>query len=106
MIIEMNQPKPLAVENLFSLMKTMSSPETYDHFSDLYDNCKIRYGDMKKQLAEDVVVFTEPFRQKISELYANPAYLRKVVAAGAEKAHASGSRTVQEVREIIGFKKF
>jgi tryptophanyl-tRNA synthetase len=103
---EMNQPKALPVENLFSLMKIMSSPETYDHFNDLYDHCRIRYGDMKKQLAEDIILFTEPFRQKISELYANPAYLRKVVAAGAEKAHASGSKTVQEVREIIGFKKF
>ena len=103
---EMNQPKTLPVENLFALMKIMSSPDTLDHFNDLYDNCKIRYGDMKKQLAEDIILFTEPFRQKISELYANPAYLRKVIATGAEKAHASGSRTVQEVREIIGFKKF
>jgi tryptophanyl-tRNA synthetase len=103
---EMNQPKSPAVENLFALMKIMSSSETYDHFIDLYDNCKIRYGDMKKQLAEDVILFTDPFRQKIRELYADPAYLRKVAAAGAEKARASGSKTVQEVREIIGFKKF
>jgi tryptophanyl-tRNA synthetase len=103
---EPNQPKTLPVENLFALMKIMSSPDTLDHFNDLYDNCKIRYGDMKKQLAEDIILFTEPFRQKISELYANPAYLRKVVATGAEKARASGSKTVQEVREIIGFKKF
>ena len=61
---------------------------------------------MKKQLAEDIILFTEPFRQKISELYANPAYLRKVASTGAEKARASGSKTVREVREIIGFKRF
>jgi tryptophanyl-tRNA synthetase len=103
---EMNQPKTLAVENLFALMKTMSSPETYDHFNDLYNHCTIRYGDMKKQLAEDVILFTEPFREKISELYANPAYLRKVISSGAEKARASASKTVSEVREIIGFKRF
>jgi tryptophanyl-tRNA synthetase len=102
----MNQPKTLPVENLFALMKTMSSPDTYDHFNDLYDHCRIRYGDMKKQLAEDVILFTEPFREKIRELYSNPAYLRKVIATGAEKARASGSKTVSEVREIIGFKKF
>lgn len=103
---EMNQPKSKAVENLFTLMKTMSSPDTFDHFNDLYDHCQIRYGEMKKQLAEDVVLFTEPFREKIKDLYANPTYLRKVIATGAEKAHASASKTIREVREIIGFKKF
>ena len=103
---EMNQPKTLPVENLFELMKIMSSRDTNDHFNDLYDHCRIRYGDMKKQLAEDIILFTEPFRQKISELYANPEYLRKVIATGAEKARTSGSTTLREVREIIGFKSF
>jgi tryptophanyl-tRNA synthetase len=103
---EMNQPKAPAVENLFSLMNVMSSPDTYNHFNDLYNTCRIRYGDMKKQLAEDIIIFTEPFREKISELYANPEYLRKVIATGAEKAHESGSKTIREVREIIGFKRF
>jgi tryptophanyl-tRNA synthetase len=103
---EMNQPKPQAIENLFSLMKTLSAPDTYAHFSGLYDTCQIRYGDMKKQLAEDVILFTEPFRNKIMELHANEAYLKKVVEMGAEKAHASAQKTIKEVRDIIGFKKF
>ena len=103
---DMNQPKSAAVENLFSLMKIMSSVEAHDHFNDLYNRCQIRYGDMKKQLAEELIKFTEPFREKIRELYSNPDYLRKVVSTGAEKARASGSKTVREVREIIGFKRF
>ena len=103
---EMNQSKPQAVENLFSLMKIMSSEDTYDHFNTLYNNCQIRYGDMKKQLAEDVIRFTKPFREKIKDLYAHPEYLHKVASMGAEKARASGSKTVQEVRKIIGFKRF
>jgi tryptophanyl-tRNA synthetase len=101
-----NQEKPQAVENLFSLMKILSSSETYDHFNELYNNCQIRYGDMKKQLAEDAVKFTEPFREKIKELLANNEYLRKVVKIGTEKARSSASKTVREVREIIGFKSF
>ena len=60
----MNQPKPQAIENLFSLMRTLSSAETYDHFSHLYDTCQIRYGDMKKQLAEDMVAFISPIRAR------------------------------------------
>ncbi len=103
---EMNQPKPQAIENIFALMKIMSEPSTYDHFNDLYNTCQIRYGDMKKQLAEDVVKYTEPFREKITQLYADEDYLKKVVRMGAEKAHASASKTIKEVREIIGFKSF
>ncbi len=103
---EMNQPKPQAIENLFSLMKTLSALETYAHFSELYNTCQIRYGDMKKQLAEDIILFTEPVRNRIKELNANEAYLKKVVGLGAEKAHFSAQKTIREVREIIGFKTF
>lgn len=68
---EMNQPKSQGVENLFTLMQIMSTADVYDHFNNLYNNCQIRYGDMKKQLAEDVIKFTEPFREKIKDLYAH-----------------------------------
>jgi len=67
---------------------------------------QIRYGDLKKQLAEDMISFTAPFREKIAELTSNEVYLRKVVNMGAEKAHESAAKTIKEVREIIGFKKF
>ena len=104
--VEPNQPKTQAIENLFSLMKVLSSTETFDHFNELYNTCQIRYGDMKKQLAEDVVRFIEPFAEKIKELHSNQDYLRKVVEMGAEKARLSARKTVSEVREIIGFKHF
>lgn len=101
-----NQPKPQAIENIFYLMKVMSKPETTAFFEDAYNQCQIRYGDMKKQLAEDVILFTEPFRQKIAEISSNHDYLRKVVKMGRDKAHESAARTIKEVREIIGFKSF
>ena len=103
---EMNQPKPQAIENIFSLMKVLSAPDTYNHFHDLYNSCQIRYGDMKKQLAEDIIIFTAPFREKIQELSSDTAYLKKVADMGAEKARISASKTIREVREIIGFKSF
>lgn len=101
-----NQPKPQAIENIFYLMKVMSKPETSLFFEESYNNCTIRYGDMKKQLADDIVTFTEPFREKIKELSSNNEYLRKVVNMGREKAQESASKTIREVREIIGFKPF
>lgn len=101
-----NQPKPQAIQNIFYLMKVMSKPDTTSFFEEAYNNCTIRYGDMKKQLAEDIVAFTEPFREKILQLSADNEYLRKVVNMGRDKAHESAARTIREVREIIGFKSF
>jgi len=102
---EMNQVKPEPIQNLFSLMEVVSKPDVVKHFDDAYNNCTIRYGDLKKQLAEDVIAFTEPFREKITELSADEIYLKKMMDLGAEKARESAVKTVREVREIIGFRK-
>ena len=104
--VEPNQVKPQAILNLFNLMNVVSSPETVAHFDGLYNSCQIRYGDLKKQLTEDMISFTAPFRERIAELRDNDTYLREVVNMGAEKAHESAAKTIKEVREIIGFKAF
>lgn len=101
-----NQTKPQEIQNLFDLMKVLSTPDTVQHFDNLYNNMQIRYGDLKKQLAEDVIKFTNPIRERIKEIASDGEYLRKVAQLGAEKAHESGAKTVKEAREIIGFKKF
>jgi tryptophanyl-tRNA synthetase len=103
---EMNQTKSEEIENLFSLMKVVSAADTVKHFDDLYNSCQIRYGDMKKQLAEDMVTFVAPFSEKIKLIVTDDAYLSKVARMGAEKAHESAAKTIREVREIIGFKSF
>jgi tryptophanyl-tRNA synthetase len=103
---EMNQQKPEPIQNLFTLMSIVSDRATYDEFDSLYNSCKIRYGDFKKKLAEDIISFTAPIRERIQELSANDDYLRKVVKQGAERAKASAVPTLKEAREIIGFRKF
>ncbi|MGV3508905.1 MAG: tryptophan--tRNA ligase [Sphingobacteriaceae bacterium] len=103
---EQNSEKPDSIQNLFDLMKVVSSPDTYTHFEDLYNTCQIRYGDFKKQLAEDMVIATEPVRERINDIAANTAYLREVSRYGAEKANASAMQTIKDVRELIGFKSF
>lgn len=103
---EMNSPVTEPIANLFTLMSVVSEPETLTYFKEQYSNCNIRYGDLKKQLAEDIIQFTEPLRDKINSIASDEAYLRKVVSMGKEKAHASASKTLREVREIIGFKPF
>lgn len=103
---EQNQQKPEEIENLFSLMKIVSTPDTVQYFDDLYNTCAIRYGDMKKQLAQDMIAFVAPLSEKIKEISADEAYLQKVARMGAEKARESARKTIQDVREIIGFKTF
>jgi tryptophanyl-tRNA synthetase len=104
--VETNQPKSDAVANLFALMSIASKPDTISFFEEAYQNCTIRYGDMKKQLAEDIIVMLEPIREKINDMSKNTAYISKMVQLGREKAKASAVPTINQVREIIGFKSF
>jgi tryptophanyl-tRNA synthetase len=94
------------VRNLFTIMEAVSEPSTVEFFREKHASCEIRYGDMKKQLAEDIIKVTDPIRMRINEIINDPDYLRKVVAMGAEKARASAAATVRDVREIIGYKSF
>jgi tryptophanyl-tRNA synthetase len=100
---EPNQAKPEAIENLFTLMSLVSSNDTLTSYQDQYNACNIRYGDMKKQLAEDMISFTAPIRERIKEYHSNELLLKKVMKEGGEKARESASKTLREVREIIGF---
>lgn len=94
------------VRNLFTIMNVVSDPSTVAYFLEKHSTCEIRYGDMKKQLAEDIIRVTEPIRGRINEIVNDPVYLRAVVKKGAEKARASASATIKEVREIIGYRPF
>ena len=87
-------------------MSVVSEPDTVKYFIEKHASCEIRYGDLKKQLAEDIVKFTEPIRLRINDILTDNKYLSKVVSRGAEQARASASKTVKEVREIIGYKPF
>ena len=103
---EPNSEKPDVIQNLFDLMKVVSSADTYTHFDDLYNSCQIRYGDFKKQLAEDMVIATNPVRERINDIASNSDYLRKVAKLGAEKASESAAKTIKDVRQLIGLKSF
>ncbi len=101
-----NQEKPAVIQNLFDLMAVVSTSDTVLHFDGLWNSCEIRYGDSKKQLAEDVILFTEPIRERILDIYKDTDYLSKVTRNGAERARESAAKTIKDVREIIGIRKF
>lgn len=103
---EPNSTPSQAVQNLFDLMTLVSSNEVNNHYKTTFSDCSIRYGDMKKQLAEDMAMFILPIKQKIDEISGNDEMLGKIAKMGAEKARESASKTIATAREMIGFKRF
>ena len=103
---EQNSTKPDYIENIFLLMKLVSTEETVKKFDEDYNKCTIRYGDMKKQLGEDMVKFISPIREKVNAILGDEAYLRKVMEQGADKARKSAKATIELAREAIGLKYF
>ncbi|MBI5373216.1 MAG: tryptophan--tRNA ligase [Sphingobacteriales bacterium] len=103
---EPNSPKPDYIENIFLLMKLVSEEAVIRKFEADYDGCTIRYGDMKKQLAEDMVRFISPIREKAEAILNNPGYLKEVMELGAEKARKSARATMELVREAVGLNYF
>ncbi|MDP4222413.1 MAG: tryptophan--tRNA ligase [Bacteroidota bacterium] len=94
------------VKNLFTIMKVVSDPATVKYFTEQHAAATIRYGELKKQLAEDIIRVTNPIRNRINEILADNKFLAKVVREGGQKARESASGTIRDVREIIGYKPF
>lgn len=101
-----NSPLSQPIENLFTVMSLVSEPEVVEQFKAAYADCSIRYGDLKKQIAEDILKVTTPMRERYNEIIKDEEYMRKVVKMGAEKARESAAKTLAEVRKIMGFKNF
>ena len=103
---EPNSPISEPIQNIFTIMESVSAPSTLQYFKDKYASCEIRYGDLKKQLAEDIIASISPIRERIAEIQSNEKYLHEVVCDGAAKARQSADETLRQVREIMGIKHF
>ena len=101
---EPGSKKPDYIENLFMLMKLVSAEDVVKKFESDFDSATIRYGDMKKQLAEDMVKFISPIRERTLEIRNNETYLREVMEKGVEKARVNARATMELVREHIGLR--
>lgn len=102
----LNSPLSEPIANLFTLLELTSTPEVVQQYREAYADCSIRYGDLKKQLAEDILKVTTPIRERIIDIRNDDAYLAKVVKMGAEKARERAAETLRQAREIMGIRKF
>ncbi|MFR9619975.1 MAG: tryptophan--tRNA ligase [Rikenellaceae bacterium] len=103
---EMNGPISEPVQNIFTIMESVSEISTIEFFKDKYAACEIRYGDLKKQLAEDIIKTISPIRERITDIYNDTKYLHDVTEEGAAKASASANETLRMMREIMGIYRF
>lgn len=103
---EPNSVKPDYIENLFQLMRLMSSPDTVKKFEDDFNSCTIRYGDLKKKLGEDIAKFVAPIRERAAAIQNDEVYLKDIMLKGAEKARISAQKTIEIVRQAMGLNYF
>lgn len=103
---EENSVMPDYISNLFLLMQLVSDSSTTEKYTTDFNKAAIRYGDMKKQLAEDMVRFIAPIREKAESILNDRSYLQKIIKNGGEKAMVSAEATIKEVRELTGLNYF
>ena len=99
-----NSERPEVIENLFTFLRLCSTEDTYQYFDEKWNDCSLRYGDLKKQIAADLIKTIAPVRERIAEYSANTALLDQIAAEGAERARQSARATLEEVRRIVGFR--
>ena len=103
---EINSTKSPEVENIFLLLKLVSSEDVVKKFEEEYNNCTIKYGNLKGQLGDDMVKFISPIKGKVNAILSDENYLKQVMEQGAEKARKSAKATMELVRQAIGLKYF
>jgi tryptophanyl-tRNA synthetase len=103
---EPDSEMPDYIKNIFQIMSLVSEEQTVTKFREDFNKANIRYGDMKKQLAEDMVRFIAPIREKATEIRNDERFLRKIMEEGTEKARISSIKTIEAARELTGLKYY
>ncbi|WP_300682253.1 tryptophan--tRNA ligase [Nocardioides sp.] len=94
---EENKPGVSNLLRIYSALTDISIDKLVDDYAGK------GYGDFKKDLADVVVDFVTPFRERTFELLEDQTELKAVLAAGAEKARAVASKTLADVYDQVGF---
>lgn len=98
------QPMAEPVQNLFTLLELVATEDTVSEFKSAYEDGSIRYGDMKQQLADDMVRFIAPIRTRAEQLQQDRGTMQLIIARGAEQARDSASQTLKEVKRLMGLR--
>ncbi len=96
------KPKDPSKCNVFALLKLVASPEELAEWDARYRNGGMGYGEAKKRLAELLIDYFQPYRQKRAELENNVGDVWKMLKNGAARAKAIAAQTLIEARKAVG----
>lgn len=99
------EPKDTDKCNVFALLKLVASPDELAEWENKYRSGGLGYGQAKKRLAELMIDYFKPYRQKRVELENNIDYVRGVLADGAERAKAVAAETLEKARQAVGLRR-
>ncbi len=89
-------PGVLNLLSIYQAFSNASDAELKQQFAGM------RYGDLKKQVAEMVIAHVEPFQQRYRQITAEPGYLAGVLKEGAERVAPIANATVRTVKDRMG----
>jgi tryptophanyl-tRNA synthetase len=95
-------PKDPAKCNVFALLRLFASPEELAEWDRRYRAGGMGYGEAKKRLAELIIEYFKPYRQKRAELEKNPKAVDAMLKNGAERARAVATPTLVAARKAAG----
>lgn len=97
-----NEPKDPITCNILALYRLVASSEDVNHIEQKYREGTISYREAKDILAEVLLQYFGPIRQKRQELIAQPEYVKTLLDEGTIKAQAVAYKTIQQVRKVVG----
>jgi tryptophanyl-tRNA synthetase len=96
--VDVENPGP-GVRNLLSIFQAFAEwpdAQIKSHFAGM------RYGDLKKQVAEMVISKLEPLQKRYNEIVSEEGYLESVLSRGAERVSPIANSTVELVKHRMG----
>lgn len=100
--IPVEEPKDPTKCNVFALLKLLASEQEIAEWENRYRNGGMGYGQAKKRLAELLVEYFKPYREKRAELEKDIDYVKKILAEGAERAKKVATKTLKRAKQAVG----
>ena len=93
---------PSGVASLLVFVRLFQGEQRRQEYEKAYQHVGIRYGDLKKELAEAIYKELQPIQEKRRELESDPKKVDKIIEDGNEKSRTIAKETMREVREKMG----
>ena len=97
-----NGNESIGVKNLFKMVELIQGEDKRTEYELMYETSGVRFGDLKKELAQAIYTGLKPIQEKRAELEADPEYVDSVIETGAARARAIATEVVLEVRKAMG----